>query len=168
MQTDKIEVLINKLREETLEAVFGVSNPTLGEEFTRKELYREPYHVIFPKAHRFRNLKSISLKELSDQPYLDRLSCELRDEVLSVCTNNRINLYATFRSEREDLIQNLIFEELGIALMPKFSLTLNEIESRPLKEPSVERAIQLISLRAQANLPPLNNFLEAIHSWKWK
>ena len=40
----------------------------------------------------------------SDQPYLDRLSCEMRDKVLVLCANQQNDLYATFRSEREDLI----------------------------------------------------------------
>ena len=168
LQTDKMEVLIGRLREETLEAVFGVAPPNLGEEFSRMELYSEPYQVIFPKSHRFKKLKKIPLKELSDQPYLDRLSCEMRDEVISLCTNKQINLYATFRSEREDLIQNLVLEELGIALMPKYSITHKEVESRLLIEPSVERSIQLICLQSQANLPPLSNFLEAIQNWKWE
>ena len=99
---------------------------------------------------------------------MDRWSCEMRDEVLSLCTNHQINLYATFRSQREDLIQNLVLEELGIALMPKYSITQKEIESRLLIEPSLQRSIQLISLRAQANLPPLNSFLEAIQAWEWE
>ena len=149
LQTDKMEVLINRLREETLEAVFGVSSPSLGDEFYRRELYTEPYQVVFPKSHRFTKLKNIPLKELSDQPYLDRWSCEMRDEVIALCTNKQINLYATFRSEREDLIQNLVQEELGIALMPKYSITLKDIESRLLIEPSVHRSIQLISVRSQ-------------------
>ena len=168
LQTDKMEVLIKRLREDALEAVIGGCSPSLGDEFTKKQLYTEPYQVIFPKSHRFKHFKEIPLKELSDQLYLDRLSCEMRDDVLALCGNKQINIYATFRSEREDLIQNLVAEQLGIALMPKYSITQKDIESRPLIEPSLQRSIHLITLRSQANLPPLNSFLEAIRSWEWE
>lgn len=76
--------------------------------FTVHELYRERYVVIFPPDHRLANLNAIKLCDLSGEPYVDRLSCEMREMVMAVCAANKVTLYARFRSEREDWVQAIV------------------------------------------------------------
>ena len=86
----------------------GEENDGLGDFFRVQELYKERYVVIFPPDHRLSAVDAIRLSDLSDEPYVDRLSCEMRDMVMDVCRQTNVNLYARFRSEREDWVQSMV------------------------------------------------------------
>ncbi len=85
------------------------------------------------------------LSDLADEAYVDRLSCEMREMVMEVCRSRRINLYARFRSEREDWVQAMVLARIGFAFMPECAVVLPELLQRPLIEPEVARTISLVS-----------------------
>jgi len=58
--------------------------------------------VVFNTAHRFNQVQKINLKAIQSEPYLDRLNCELREDLKYVCQNQEINLYAAYRSNSEE------------------------------------------------------------------
>ena len=130
-------------------------------------LYRERYVVVFPPGHRFAALDAVRLADVSGEPYLDRLACEMRETVLAVCGERQIELYATYRSEREDWIQGMVVAEMGFAFLPEYSITVTGMLSRPLIEPSVERTVSLVSVPSRARSPAAAAFArEAVaHAW---
>ncbi|MGN6099645.1 MAG: LysR family transcriptional regulator [Devosia sp.] len=136
-------------------------------EFTVHELYRERYVVIFPPEHRLAALGAVRLADLADEPYVDRLSCEMREMVMEVCRQKEINLYARFRSEREDWVQSMVLARIGFAFMPECSVTIPELLRRPLVEPEVVRTISLVSAPGRPYSPATGALVAAARQFDW-
>jgi DNA-binding transcriptional LysR family regulator len=158
-----------KAKLESVELDLAVMN-TLGnlrEGFSANELYRERYVVIFPPDHRLALLNSVKLSDLSGEPYVDRLSCEMREIVMDVCREKNVSLYARFRSEREDWVQAMVLARIGFAFMPECSVTLPELLQRPLIEPEVSRIISLVNVPGRQYSPATAALVRAAHSFDW-
>jgi len=135
--------------------------------FTVQNLYSERYVVIFPPDHRLATLNAIKLSDLSDEPYVDRLSCELREMVMAMCAANNVTLYARFRSEREDWVQAMVLARIGFAFMPECSVTLPELLQRPLIQPEVSRTISLLSVPGRPYSPATAAMVRAAQLFRW-
>lgn len=131
------------------------------------ELYRERYVVIFPPDHRLSALNGIKLSDLSNEPYVDRLSCEMREMVLGVCKDRNISLYARFRSEREDWVQSMVLGRIGFAFMPEYSVTSAELSQRPLTDPEITRTIALVSVPGRKYTPATAAMMRAAKQFDW-
>ncbi|WP_457939372.1 LysR family transcriptional regulator [Mesorhizobium sp. 10J20-29] len=140
---------------------------SLREDFHVHPLYEERYVVIFPPDHRLARLNAVKLSDLSNEPYVDRLSCEMREVVLEICRDNQVNLYARFRSEREDWVQAMVLAKIGFAFMPECSVTISEILQRPLVEPEVTRTISLVSMAGRPYSPATAAMVRAAKSFDW-
>ena len=122
-------------------------------------LYEERYGVAFNDKHRFKQLQSIDLAALQTEPFLDRLNCELRDKLKSVCLNKQIDLYAAYRSNSEEWILNMVRAGVGVALMPEFTIPKDaeNLNFRYLVDPEIRRSIhaifhQQISVQTEARV----------------
>ena len=104
----------------------AVLNPMdgLGKGFHTHNIYTENYVVVFPPDHRLRKLNAVKLSDLSGEPYVDRLACEMREKVIGMCQDMNVELYARFRSQREDWVQAMVLARIGFAFMPEYSVTL--------------------------------------------
>ena len=143
---------------------------TMGQDrdtFTVHDLYKERYVVIFPPEHRLANLNAIKLADLSDEPYVDRLSCEMREAVMAVCRDHNVTLYARFRSGREDWVQAMVLARIGFAFMPECSVTLPDLLQRPLIDPEVSRTISLLSVPGRPFSPATAAMVRAAQTFPW-
>ena len=158
-----------KNRLENGELDLAVLNPLdgLGDFFRVQELYKERYVVIFPPDHRLAEVDAVKLSELSNEPYVDRLSCEMRDMVMNVCRQTNVNLYARFRSEREDWVQSMVLARIGFAFMPEYSVTSPELLQRRLVDPSVTRSICLVSVPGRPHSPAAATMVRSAQTFDW-
>ncbi len=139
----------------------------LGDNYRAEPLYTERYVVLLPPQHPLRERNALGLRDLSEQPYVDRLSCEMREMVMGVCAEMGVKLYARFRSEREDWVQAMVMANVGFAFMPEYSVTHPDSVSRPLVEPAVKRTISLITVRGRKHSPAVAAFIRTIRAHKW-
>ncbi len=147
----------------------AVLNPLegLGDNFHVHDLYRERYIVIFPPGHRLGRLNAVKLADLSGEPYVDRLACELREMVMEACESREVELYARFRSEREDWVQAMVLARIGFAFMPEYAVTLPELMQRPLVEPEVTRTISMAHVPGRKFSPAAAAMMRAAQSYDW-
>ena len=147
----------------------AVLNPSegLGEGFHAIDLYAERYLVILPPDHHLARQNVIELKDLSGQPYVDRLSCEMREMVTSVCQEKDVKLYARFRSEREDWVQAMVLARIGFAFMPEYSVTLPGLIQRALVSPEVSRTISLATVPGRPFSPAVAAFVRSAQTFAW-
>jgi LysR family transcriptional regulator, hydrogen peroxide-inducible genes activator len=138
--------LLKQLEADMLDLVISAPAQLLASPYQSTLLYTERYVVAFNSNHRFSQLATIELKEIEKEPYLDRLNCELRDKLRAICQDQEVNLYATYRSNSEDWIVNLVRAGLGVALMPEYSLPANtdDVCCRYLCDPEISRQIYAI------------------------
>ena len=138
-----------------------------AEGLNRLPLYTERYVVILPPEHDLRRMNAIRLADLSGQAYVDRLACEMREMVMAVCDETGVDLYARFRSAREDWVQAMVLAGLGFAFMPEYSVNLTGLVQRPLAEPEVTREVVLASVPGRPFSPAVAAFVRAARSFAW-
>ena len=139
----------------------------VAERFTVRDLYAERYVVVFPPNHRLNRMNAVRLTDLSGEKYVDRLACEMREMVMAVCEAEKIELYAHFRSEREDWVQAMVLAGIGFAFMPEYSVTLPGLSQRPLVEPEVARTVAAATMPGRAQAPATAAFLRATQGFAW-
>lgn len=145
-----------------------VSTPEgLGDTFRSEPLYTERYVVVFPPGHRFERLNGIALADVSGEDYVDRLACELRESVMAACSQRKVELYAAFRSEREDWVESMVLAGLGFAFMPQYSVRLIGLQQRPLVDPQVERTVLVADVRGRLRSPATKLFVQDILTYEW-
>lgn len=159
--------LTQRLADGKLDIAVLSSPVPLGDEVRTVPLYTERYVVALPPEHRLQHRNAIKLADLSGESYVDRLSCELREMVMAVCSERKVELYARFRSEREDWVQGMVLGNLGFAFMPEYSITVSGLPVRPLVEPTVERHIVAVTVSGRPHSPAREAFLRALKSHKW-
>ena len=153
--------LLHRLEDNELDLALASAPQGLPDGFRSERLYDERYVVAFRPGSRFETMKTVRLEDVSGEPYVDRLSCELREQVMALCVQRKIELYANFRSEREEWVQGMVQAGLGFAFMPEHSVTLPGVLARPLVEPEVERTVLAVEVRGRPRTPAVRLFVES-------
>ena len=162
-----LPVLLQELERGDLDLAVLSAPAGLGDTFRAEPLYQERYMVVFPTGHRFERQKSVTLADVSGEDYVDRLACEFRETVMAVCGQRKVELYATFRSEREDWIESMILGGLGFAFMPEYSVRLSGLQRRPLADPPVERTVLVADVRGRQRSQAARLFIEGLQAYPW-
>jgi len=136
-------------------------------DFATLPLYEERYVVVFPPDHGLARLNAVGLEDLSGAPYVDRLACEMREMVMSVCAAREVSLYARFRSEREDWVQAMVLAGIGFAFMPEYSVSLPGLMQRPLADPEVTRRIVAATARGRRHPPAMEALMRKARRFAW-
>lgn len=105
---------------------------------------------------------------MSGENYVDRLSCEMREAVMALCGERKVELYAHYRSEREDWIEAMVAAGLGFAFMPEYSVRYEGVLARPLVDPQVERTLMLVDVRGRRRSPAAQAFAQALAAFRWE
>ncbi|MCG8668098.1 MAG: LysR family transcriptional regulator, partial [Pseudomonadales bacterium] len=128
------------IRSGALDGAFGAYNEQSGGRLKQYQLYVERMMVAFPEGHAFESEREVPLSSIADQPYIDRLNCDFRDEFIDYCEKNSLELSVVFRSQREDWVHNFVRKGDGVTIVPEYSV-LPPIISRPVSAPSLDRNI---------------------------
>ena len=147
----------------------AVVNPFEGvpESFHSHVLYTEKYVAVLPPDHRLGERNVVDLKDLCGEPYVDRLSCEMREMFASVCSERQVDLYARFRSDREDWVESMVLARIGIAVMPEYSVTIPDLVQRPIVDPAISRTIALLSVPGRQFSRAAAAFVRTAQAFKW-
>lgn len=147
--------LINQLGEGRLD--LAIVNPFEGvpKSFHAHPLYSEKYVAVLPPDHPLGARNSVALRDLSGQPYVDRLSCEMREMFTALCSDCGVELYARFRSEREDWVQAMVLARIGIAVMPEIFGHRARARPAPHRRPG-NRAHNRLAQRPRPSVQPFD------------
>ena len=159
--------LLNRLGQGRLD--LAIVNPCDGvpESFHAHPLYSEKYVAVLPPGDPLAARNNVGLKDLSGRPYVDRLSCEMREMFAAVCKDHDVQLYARFRSEREDWVQAMVLARIGIAIMPEYSVTVPDLLQRPITDPAISRTIALISVPGRPFSQATAAFVRTAKAFSW-
>lgn len=135
--------------------------------FRTEPIYREKYVVILPPGHQLAKRDGIRLTDVSGEPYVDRLACEMRDLVIEQAKDQGVELYASYRSEHEDWIQGMVLAGMGFAFMPEYSVTTHGLSIRPLIDPPVSRTISLAIAPGRPLSPAGKAFIKSLKAFPW-
>lgn len=159
--------LLNRLDKGRLD--LAIVNPFEGvpKSFHAHPLYSEKYVAVLAPGHRLAERNVVRLADLSGEPYVDRLSCEMREMFTAICKDHDVQLYARFRSEREDWVQAMVLARIGIAVMPEYSVTVPELLQRPIVDPAISRTIALLSVPGRPFSKATAAMVRTAQAFKW-
>ncbi|MEZ4302922.1 MAG: LysR family transcriptional regulator substrate-binding protein [Polyangiaceae bacterium] len=160
--------ILRKLEEAEVDVIVSNLGEAVPDWCVRAPLYQERYLVLLPPGHRLKGRETLRLSDLAGEPYVDRLACEMREKVVAACAARDVELYAAYRTDREDWVQSLVQAGLGFAFLPQHSLLVNGTEARPLVEPALSRTIALVRSGDRTPTPALELFWSTLLSRKVK
>jgi DNA-binding transcriptional LysR family regulator len=167
VSTAPLAALLKQLDSGDLDFALVSASETLPDNIRAEPAYSERYVVVFPAGHRFGHMAAVSLADVSGEHYVDRLACEMREAVMALCSARGVELYAGYRSEREDWIEAMVAAGLGFAFMPEYSVASASVLSRPLVDPQVERKLVLADVRGRRRTPVAQAFARALAAHRW-
>ena len=150
-----------------LDAVFCARHGPAHPRLRYVDLFEEPMVVAFHSGHEFSKLDSVPLAELVKQPYIERLHCEFRQDTHDFSSECEVELNVVFQSEREDWIQTLVHDGVGVSLIPRFSLLEPELDHRPITDPDMSRMVELAFADDTEMSPALERLVEEATAYAW-
>lgn len=158
--------LLKRLQAEAIDLVISAPLEPLGKPFACHTLYKERYGVAFPKSHRFGKMNRIGLQDIQGEPYLDRLNCELREDLKAACAQREVALYATYRSNSEEWILHMVRGGIGVALMPEYTLPADaeDVGFQYLDDPPLNREVMAIMRSERPTKPELKTLVGLLGS----
>ncbi len=148
-----------------LHCVFCARAQLLDYRFTGSTLYSENMGIGFPKGHRFESMKSVSLYDIVEENYIDRLHCEFRTDFIELTKASGVELNVIVNSEREDWINDLIRDGLGVSILPESSSKLCGF--RNVKEFKVKRDVELVIANHAVSISSVVDFSAYATSFDW-
>lgn len=140
---------------------------SMHERFDTFKLYEERMVAIYPPDHRFNAMNGIPLSELDGEHYLDRLNCEFRTAFFALLEDRQIDVSVRYKSEREDWIQNMVLQGMGISLIPEYSITVDELRSCPVTDPEITRCVEIVTVSGHRRSPAMQEFLDSATRYTW-
>ena len=162
------QVIPELLLSGSLDCVFCARAGKHDQRFQVIDLFQEEMVVAFADGHRFDQKETVTLADVAEESYLDRLHCEFREDFLSFTKASGLKLDVAFRSEREDWILELLREGLGVSVMPASSAISETIAYRPLSEPISTRKLELVMTDSSTDSPILAAFRDAALAFDWR
>ncbi len=140
---DTEKALFDQLQNNKIDILISAPLQKVGKAYQSSTLYTENYVVAFHPDHPFHDYEKITLSDIQDQTYLDRLNCELREKLKQACENYKVQLYAAYRSNSEEWILNMVRTNMGVALLPEYTLLAQDhsINTQRLHSPNISRQV---------------------------
>lgn len=130
-------------------------------------LFREAMVVAFSDGHVFSQQATVPLVEVGRQRYLDRLHCEFRDEFNALCAEQGVALDIAFSSQREDWVQKMIRDGVGVSVLPQHSLIPPVLPNRPIIEPRLERDVEFATAHGGPKSVGVRSMVEMVKRFPW-
>jgi DNA-binding transcriptional LysR family regulator len=139
------------------------------EEISVEALFEEDMVVAFADGHRFAAMQEVTLYDVAEEVYVDRLKCEIRQPFFDFMDHNDLDLRVACSSQREDWIQELVIRGLGVSIMPRFSITTRRLGWRALAGP-LSRSREIMIARADGYSPQsvANSFYSEATTFHWQ
>ena len=139
------------------------SNPKL----TIVPLYREYLRLALAAGHPLAKQAEISQAQVAEEPYLDRLHCEFRSQLIEYFMDRDIVMRPRVLSEREDWIQQLVASGAGVCSLPERSAIVDGIVLRPIEGLDLSRQVTLVAVSGSGNPKEVRKILAmaAKHAW---
>ncbi len=116
-------------------------------------LFKEQMMIILPEGHRLSKQRSIRIRDLAGEQYVQRAFCEFgemidfRDMVDKVSEADGGRCEAVYKSDRDDWVLGMVASGFGFGFLPRYSIIHYGIIARPLVDPEYWRNIHLVTVR---------------------
>ncbi len=137
------------------------------QKFRYLQLYQERMVMACALGHRFSTRSSVSLADVLQEPYVDRLQCEFRDTFLNEAFRNDFVPMFAARTDREDWAQSLIAKGAGVSLLPQHSTAVPGLVPVSLNDLVLQRTVSLAVPFGREDTGSVQSFLKAAREYEW-
>ncbi len=131
------------------------------------EMFEERLLLAMAKSNPLSGGAEVSLGELAEQSYLDRLHCEFRARVNDALRDRTIVMMPRLRSEREDLVQQAVASGIGVCMLPEFSAIVGGLALRPVEGIGLARTVSFQSVSGSGTAMALRQLRLLVERYKW-
>lgn len=119
----------------------------IPEQIKAVSLFEENFYVAFSKSHRFEKLDAVSFQDISNENLIERLNCEYLDTIKLILSNYNNEPFVCYRSQDEGVIQEIVTQGFGCAIVPRNLIINPNITTRLITGPSLQRTVSAITMR---------------------
>jgi LysR family hydrogen peroxide-inducible transcriptional activator len=144
-------VLLERLRAGTVDVAI-LALPIRGHEFDAFPLLTERLYAALPKKHALAQRRSLSLKDLREEPFLLlRDGHCVRDTAVAACDRARLNPQIIFESGQFSSILSMVGTGMGVSIVPEMAIEKNaQCRYVPLADDEAARTIGAVVLRGRS------------------
>ena len=124
-------------------------------------LYQEKVMAVLNKEHPLAERSFVDLDDLDGLPCIERTGCEFSVQEGNFLLEKDIYLDRIFSSDRDDWIQSMIREGIGMSLMAESAVFLPDLAVRPIPGLPFTREIQMVTVRGRMHSAGIGAVLQA-------
>ena len=128
-------------------------------------VFREQMVVVVSPTHKFAAGKSVSVRQLDGERYVNRAKCEFRGYAGQIFADHGVHVETVYRGERDDWVLAMIASGTGFGFMPVSVANHPGVVTRPLVDPEFWREVNLVTVRGRPHSPVVATLVkEVAHS----
>ena len=117
---------------------------------TIQPLFQERLRLALASHHPLAGTDEITPEQMMEQPYIDRMHCEFRTQLIKHFMDRNIVMRPRFQSEREDWVQQMVAQGAGVCSLPEHSAIVDGIVLRAVKGLTLSRNISMVAVSGSA------------------
>jgi len=141
--------------------------PKTHAKLTSVPLYREHLQLAMATNHPMSGQAEIGREQMAEHPYLDRLHCEFRSQLIDYFMDRDIVMRPRILSDREDWIQQLVAAGAGVCSLPERSAIVNGLVLRPIEGLDLSREVTLVAVSGSGNPREVRQILTMAAKYDW-
>lgn len=114
-------------------------------------LFYQVYQLSISQKHYLCSKESLCFSDLDGLPYIDRVQCEIREELQNLFLDRKILPKVIYTTDYDELSNSLVMLDKGVAIMPVNEDQKLGILNLPFIDIDLSRAICLISNHSNSN-----------------
>jgi DNA-binding transcriptional LysR family regulator len=134
---------------------------------TIQPLFQERLRLALASRHPLAETDEITPEQMMEQPYIDRMHCEFRTQLIKHFMDRNIVMRPRFQSEREDWVQQMVAQGAGVCSLPEHSAIVDGIVLRAVKGLALSRNISMVAVSGSANPREVRVILGLSKDFSW-
>ncbi|MBW4976343.1 LysR family transcriptional regulator [Roseovarius mucosus] len=134
---------------------------------TIQPLFQERLRLALASHHPLAGADEITQEQMMEQPYIDRMHCEFRTQLIKHFMDRNIVMRPRFQSEREDWVQQMVAQGAGVCSLPEHSAIVDGIVLRAVKGLTLSRNISMVAVSGSANPREVRVILGLSKDFNW-
>lgn len=141
--------------------------PEQNFKLTIQPLFQERLRMALASHHPLAGTDEITQEQMMEQPYIDRLHCEFRTQLIKHFVDRDIVMRPRFQSEREDWVQQMVAQGAGVCTLPEHSAIVDGIVLRSVQGLTLSRSISMVAVSGSANPREVRVILSMSRAFDW-
>jgi len=139
----------------------------LPERIDHWPLFQERYVLVLPREHAMMRRTAISIQDLRDVVFLERLGCDVVGRFMRECFVDYSGPKVVHTSDQERHLQQMASAGFGAILVPEHAPRLPSLAAIPIEGDPVRREVQLLAVAGRQYSPALDAFIKIVRTRDW-